>query len=182
MKNKISIGIVSIIFVLFIVLSVSAINAESSSGNDTMLSTSKDGIVINYPSDWGYSKASSNTSIMAFSKLDSIDSSGIGQVNINIEKKSLGGSDFKTFVDKMYKSLQKDTSFKLISSGDVMVQDIQGLEYVYTSNELGGQRQHKAVWFEKNNQAYVLLYSAPADQFESNLYIFEYIIENMEIT
>ena len=165
------------------VLIASSVNAESSGSNATeILTLSKGGISINYPSDWGNSKATSNDSIMAISKLDSIDSAGIGQVNINFEKRPIEG-DFNTFVNSTYTSMQYDSSYKLISSGEVLFGDKNALEYIYTSHQdNGGERQHKAIWFEKGGQAYVILYSAPVDQFESNLYVFDYILADIQIT
>ena len=180
MKGKILIGsIIAIILILFLVSSVSADN--NANEETKVLTLSKGGLVINYPSDWGYSQATSNYSIMSISKLDSIDSSGIGQVNINFEKKPIEG-DFYTFVNSTYKSMPYDSSFKLISSGDSMVGDRQALEYIYTSNHNGVEREHKAVWFEKGGQAYVMLYSAPINQFEQNLYVFDYILSDIQIT
>lgn len=118
---------------------------------------------------------------MSISKLDSIDSAGIGQVNINFEKKPIEG-DFYTFVNSTYKSMQYDASFKLISSGDSVIGDRQALEYLYTSNDNGVEREHKVVWFEKGGQAYALMYSAPVDKFEQNLYVFDYILSDIQIT
>ena len=63
-----------------------------------------------------------------------------------------------------------------------MVGDRQALEYIYTSNHNGVEREHKAVWFEKGGQAYVMLYSAPINQFEQNLYVFDYILSDIQIT
>ena len=138
-------------------------------------------MTINYPSDWGYSKANSNYSIMSISKLASIDSAGVGQVNINFEKKPIEG-EFYSFVNSTYKSMQYDSSFNLVSSGESIIGDRAALEYIYTSNDNGVERQHKAVWFEKGGQAYVLLYSAPMDQFDANLYVFDYILSDIQIT
>ena len=101
--------------------------------------------------------------------------------NINFEKKPIEG-DFYTFVNSTYKSMQYDSSFKLISSGDSVIGDRQAVEYIYTSNQNGIEREHKAVWFEKGGQAYVLLYSAPINQFEQNLYVFDYILSDIQIT
>ena len=78
--------------------------------------------------------------------------------------------------------MQYDSSFKLISSGDSVIGDRQAVEYIYTSNQNGIEREHKAVWFEKGGQAYVLLYSAPINQFEQNLYVFDYILSDIQIT
>lgn len=180
MKGKILKG--SIIAIILIIFLVSSVSAESKSNDDTTIQTlSKGGLTINYPSDWGYSKANSNYSIMSISKLASIDSAGVGQVNINFEKKPIEG-EFYSFVNSTYKSMQYDSSFNLVSSGESIIGDRAALEYIYTSNDNGVERQHKAVWFEKGGQAYVLLYSAPMDQFDANLYVFDYILSDIQIT
>ena len=172
--------------VLFILLLfLISITAVSSANNNTddlnIMSLSKSGITIQYPSDWGVSKATSTYSIMAISKIDSIDAFGIGQVNINVEKKPVEG-DFSTFVNKTYNSMQKDTSFQLVSSGAVSIGGQDAMEYIYTSSDGTGQKEHKAVWFEKGGQAYVIMYSAPITEFEDNLYVFDFVLSGIEIT
>ena len=178
---KKSIIIISLILILIGV--VSCINAADTADSSevTMLTLSKGGLLIHYPSNWGYSESTSEYSIMAISKLDSVDSSDVGQVNINFEKKPIEG-EFYTYVNDTYKSMQKDSSFELISSGGVMVGNIDAVEYIYTSNQDGVEKEHKAVWFEKGGQAYVLLYSAPPQDFEDSLYIFDYILSDIQIT
>lgn len=178
MKGKILKG--SIITIILIAFLIACVSAESDD-QLTIQTLSKGGLVIHYPSDWGVSKATSQYSIMAISKLDSIDSAGIGQVNINIEKKPLEG-EFYSFVNTTYKSMQHDKAFTLVSSGESTLGDKQALEYVYTSNDNGVEREHKAVWFEKGGQAYVLLYSAPLENFDSNLYVFDYLLSDIQIT
>ena len=180
MKSRMLKG--SIIAIILIVFLISAASAEKNADEKTTIQTlSKGGLVIHYPSDWGYSKATSNYSIMSISKLDSIDAAGIGQVNINFEKKPIEG-EFYSFVNTTYKSMEYDSSFNLVSAGESSIGDRPALEYIYTSNNNGVEREHKAVWFEKGGQAYVLLYSAPLDQFESNLYVFDYILSDIQIT
>ena len=183
MENRLLKGsIIGIILIISLILIASGVGAAPSSNNDTSIQTlSKGGLTINYPSDWGYSEAKSNYSIMSISKLNSIDAAGVGQVNINFEKKPLEG-EFGTFVNTTYKSMESDSSFKLISSGSSVVAGKEAFEYVYTSNQNGTERQHKAVWFEKGGQAYALLYSAPTDQFDANLYVFDYILSDIQIT
>jgi hypothetical protein len=181
MKGKILKGsVIAIVLIVFLVFVASGVSADSN--NETTIQTlSKGGLVIHYPSDWGYSEATSNYSIMSISKLDSIDPLGVGQVNINFEKKPVEG-EFYSFVNMTYKSMEADHSFDLISSGASVVGDRQAVEYIYISNDNNIQREHKAVWFEKGGQAYVLLYSAPLDQFESNMYVFNYILSDIQIT
>ena len=161
-------SIIIISFVVLLVCAFSCVSAQDNNADLTMLSLSKGGLSINYPSNWGYSDSSSNYSIMAISKLDSIDSSGIGQVNINFEKKAVDGD--------------LDSSFNLTSAGDVMVDGIQAHEYMYYSSHNDTMKGHKAVWFEKGGQAYVMLYSAPVNEFEDNLYVFDFILSDIQIT
>lgn len=177
-KKAFKLGIIICLLALFVV-SISAVSADSNA--TSILTLSQSGITINYPSDWGYSQAVSSDSIMSISKLSAIDSFGIGQVNVNVEKRPIEG-DFYTFVNSTYQSMAKDPDYEIISSGGLVLAGNDALEYVYTSNTDGMQKQHKAVWFEKGGQAYVLLYSAPVDQFEDNLYVFDYILSDIQIT
>ena len=179
MSIKKSILIISLIIVIMGVLA--SASAEDSS-ELSMLTLSKGGLVIHYPSNWGYSESTSNYSIMSISKLDSIDSAGVGQVNVNFEKKPVEG-EFYSYVNNTYKSMQKDSSFELISSGGLVISNIDAVEYIYTStNDDGVVKEHKAVWFEKGGQAYVIMYSAPPEDFEDNLYVFDYILSDIQIT
>ena len=181
MKNNVfKGGIVILIFLLFLI-SVTVVASADENSDLNILSLSQSGITIQYPSDWGNSRATSNYSVMAISKIDSIDALGIGQVNINVEKKPVEG-DFYTFVNDTYDDMQRDSSFQLISSGAVSVGGKDALEYVYTSAQGTAEKEHKAVWFEKGGQAYVIMYSAPISEFEDNLYVFDFVLTNIQIT
>ena len=170
-----------ILMLSLLLVSVSAVASADNKTDISIMTLSKGGITIQYPSDWGSSQALSNYSVLAISKMDSIDAFGIGQVSVIVEKKSIDG-DFGTFVNDTYKSMQKDSSFQLVSAGNVAIDGMEAFEYIYTSTQNGAQKEHKAVWFEKGGQAYVIMYSAPLDKFEDNLYVFDYILSNIQIT
>ena len=80
---------------------------------------------------------------MAISKLDSIDSAGIGQVNINVEKRAIS-ENLSSYLENTYKSMEYDSSFELISSGEVAIGTNTAYEYIYTSTDNGVIREHKA--------------------------------------
>lgn len=172
------------VFGYFIISSVSLDGSSvpgSNNGTVTMLSATKGGVSIEYPSNWVLSNSTSNNSIIAVSKQGSVDSFQIGQVNINVEKKEFDGT-FDSFLNKTYTNIGADSSYQLISSGELSLDGQKAFEYVYTSKAMDGStRQHKAIWFEKNNFAYVIMYSAPADQYEANLPAAEYIIQHIKI-
>lgn len=146
-----------------------------------MLTISKGGVTVNYPSNWVLSSATSNKSIIAISKQNAVDSREIGQININVEKKEYSG-DFNTFVNQSYTNINADSSFKLVSSGEATVNNEKALQYIYTSNSTGGAlKQHKSLWFERGNEVYVITYSAPVDKYDTNLPAADYIISNIKI-
>ena len=136
--------------------------------------------MVQYPSDWVLSESTSNSSVIALAKADSIGASKVGEVTINVEKQPIEGS-FDTFINRTYTAMQHDSSFNLTSSGQVLIGDNNATEYVYTSDVNGVVKEHKALWFDKGNQAYVVLYSAPVSEFNKNLNSFDYILENMQI-
>ena len=181
MKNNVFKGSIVILIFLLFLISVTVVASADENSDLNILSLSQSGITIQYPSDWGNSRATSNYSVMAISKIDSIDALGIGQVNINVEKKPVEG-DFYTFVNDTYDDMQRDSSFQLISSGAVSVGGKDALEYVYTSAQGTAEKEHKAVWFEKGGQAYVIMYSSPISEFEDNLYVFDFVLTNIQIT
>lgn len=154
---------------------------SNSNGTVTMLTASKGGVIVNYPSNWVLSQATSNSSIIAISKESAIDNREIGQVNINVEKKQFTG-DFNSFVNSSYTNIHADSKFNLLSSGEVDVNGQKALQYIYTSSSDNGvMRQHKALWFEKGDQAYVIMYSAPIDKYEANLAAADYIMSHIQI-
>jgi hypothetical protein len=187
MKKNVICGVIIIIAIICVFgylisnhVSTSEITGGSDNNTTKMLSSSKGGVMVQYPSDWVLSESTSNSSVIALAKADSVNASKVGQVTINVEKEPIEGS-FDSFVNQTYTSMQHDSSFNLTSSGQVLIGDNNATEYVYTSDVDGVVKQHKALWFDKGDQAYVVLYSAPIDQFDKNLNSFDYILENMQI-
>ena len=187
MKMNVICGVIIIIAIIcafgYLIMnnvSTSEITGSSDDNTTKMLSSSKGGVVVQYPSDWVLSESNSNYSVIALAKADSIDVSKVGEVTINVEKQPVEGT-FDSFVNQTYTSMQGDSSFNLTSSGQALIGDKNATEYIYTSDVNGIVKQHKALWFDKGDQAYVVLYSAPLDKFDENLNSFNYIVENMQI-
>ena len=187
MNKLTAIGVVILLIVIvvfgYIIVNDVQFNHNSSGNTNTnesvkMLSMSKGGVTVYYPSNWVLSQTTSNNSIIAISKQSGVDNREIGQININVEKKEFSG-DFNTFVNKSYTNIHADKAFNLVSSGEVAINDEKALQYIYTSSSNNGVvKQHKALWFEKGNQAYVIMYSAPVDKYEANLPAADYIMSH----
>ena len=177
--NKLLKGSIILFIICLLFVTVAVVSADDT--DKQVMTLSKGGITIKYPSDWVNCDSSSNYSIMSIGKESSVNAMKHAQISINIEKKPID-TDFNTFVNSTYESMKKDSSYDIVSSGASMVGDKEGLEYIYTHDQNGVKKEHKAVWFEKGGQAYVLLYSAPVSDFESNLYVFDYILSDIQIT
>ena len=189
MNKLTAIGVVILLIVIgvfgYIIVNDVQFNHNNSGNTNTnesvkMLSMSKGGVTVYYPSNWVLSQTTSNNSIIAISKQSGVDNREIGQININVEKKEFSG-DFNTFVNKSYTNIHADKAFNLVSSGEVAINDEKALQYIYTSSSNNGVvKQHKALWFEKGNQAYVIMYSAPVDKYEANLPAADYIMSHIK--
>ncbi|MBR0271918.1 MAG: hypothetical protein IJQ68_08035 [Methanobrevibacter sp.] len=190
MKKITLIGVVILIVIIaifgYIVFNDIQFDHKSNSNTNTnesveMLSISKGGVTINYPSNWVIAQATSNYTILAIAKESSVDSLEVGQVNIHVEKQEFSG-DFANYVNKTYSNVQADEAFELVSSGEVLINDEKALQYIYTSSaSTGVVKQHKALWFERGNEAYVIMYSAPIDKYETNLPAADYIMQHITI-
>lgn len=173
--------VVLILMIFTIFISANAVDCVFAAENGTDIQTvSKGGVVLKFPSTWCVAKSTSNTSVVAIASIDSIGLNKVAAVTINVERKPIEGS-FDDFIENNYASIEKDESFNLSSSGAVAFGDMQGKEYTYISNMNGTVKEHRAIWIDHDDEAYVILYSAPIDQFNSNLKVFDYVIKNIQI-
>lgn len=179
MKKQIFVILAIIGLVCSIGCAMAGSQSNSANPND-FHSLSKNGVSIKFPSNWGVAKTTSNHSLIAIADLDSIDANGVAQVNINIEKGEFQGS-FDSFVNDTYAKMEKIGDCNLTSSGQVAVGDLQGYEYNYVAEINGTIREHKAIWLNKDNEAYVLLYSAPVDKFADELNVFTFVLDSFSL-
>ena len=137
MNKLTAIGVVILLIVIgvfgYIIVNDVQFNHNNSGNTNTnesvkMLSMSKGGVTVYYPSNWVLSQTTSNNSIIAISKQSGVDNREIGQININVEKKEFSG-DFNTFVNKSYTNIHADKAFNLVSSGEVAINDEKALQY-----------------------------------------------------
>ena len=174
--------IIGILVVLLVIFCSGCIDLGGNNEDDNITevqSISKGGVSIQYPGDWVVSQSSSNYSVLALSQSDSIDMSKVGQVTVNIEKRPIEG-DFNNFVNSTYDAIEEQEEFTLISSGAVIVNDLEGLQYIYQSNDGNVTKEHSALWFNHNGEAYVILCSAPVGQYAQNQGAFDFIVENFK--
>ena len=175
-----------IIILIVIILAAGAFfiynqNHNKGNGNETqMYNYIQNGVSFNYPEDWGVCKASSNYSVAAICLKDSIGSNKVAEVNILVEKHNFTGN-FDDFVNKTYTSINANESFNLTSYGVVRIGGNNATQVDYISDINGTVKQHRAIWFEHGQDAYVVMYSAPKSEFDKHVQVFEFLISTFKI-
>lgn len=184
-KSYIVLGIIIILLLIGAAFAFSNHEKSQNNTNQTDVQTvSQNGVVLKFPSDWVVAKAQSNDTVVAIADSKSIDSSTkYAKVNVNVEKQDLNGQSLDTYFNQTYTKILSNSSNKLISLGNsTAIAGKQAYEADYITDVNDSPKEHKAVWVESNNQVYVILCTAPQDQFESVNKYFNYIISNIQIS
>lgn len=167
---------------ILIVISVSGCIGSDDADNENstkVQEVSGNGITLLCPSSWVKASAHDNASVLAIADPDLKDSNGQCLINVNIEKKKISSSLDSEF-SSTYTMLGSNSDYSIISEGNVSLGSYNGLEAMYSSNVNGTNKMHKAVWVQKDSDAYVILCSAPSDKFDSQSQIFDFIISNFK--
>lgn len=181
--KKYILGILIILAVIFVSGCITDSNNNNSTGNDTPPQTlAKNGIIIKYPGTWVVANSASNDSIVAVADPSSKDpATGYSNVNVNIEKRSLPSS-LDSYFNQTYTKLFSNSNFTPIAQGSVSIGSYNALEALYTENSNGTVKQHRALWIENNNELYVILFTAPQNEYQSQVKNFNFILSNFRIT
>jgi len=181
--KKYILSILLIIAVIFISGCITNSDNTNANTNDTSPKTlAKEGILIKYPGTWVVASSQSNDSIVALADPKSKDPvTKLNNVNVNIERRNLSSS-LDSYFNQTYKSLFSNSDFTPIAQGSTFVGQYTALECSYFQNSNGTVKQHRALWIEHNNQVYVILCTAPKDDFQNQVKNFDFILSNFRIT
>lgn len=152
-------------------------------GNNTS-TYSGNGVSFNYPASWQQLQTSSQITLVSVGDPKSADNS-TGSVNtlVAVQKTALpNGNSLKQVYDNTYAQFAaQEASFKTISDTTTTVDGTTAYVNTHTVDVRGVQKKEKAVWFEKNGSAYVILCgSLPAD-FDSQQANFDTIINSFKV-
>jgi hypothetical protein len=173
--------ILSAVIIISVILVSGCIYNPSDNGEVKTLN--QNGITINYPSNWHLAQSTVNDTIASVGNPAFIDSSnGLGLISVNIQKKLLPSS-LNEFHNEVYNvSFPSNSSFKSISSGNLTIGSYNGLEEIYTITESSGLvKEYRAIWIENNGYVYVILATAPKNDFENQKVDFDLIINSFKI-
>lgn len=181
--KKYVLGILVILAVIFVSGCITDSGGNNSTNNDTAPQTlAKNGILTKYPGDWVVANSDSDDSIVAVANPNSKDpTTGFSDVNVNIERRSLS-TPLNSYFNQTYTQLFSNSNYTLIAQGNVSIGSYNALESLYTENSNGTIKKHRALWIENNNEVYVILCTAPQDEFQNQVKNFDFIIANFKIT
>ncbi|RBQ22264.1 hypothetical protein ALNOE001_19880 [Candidatus Methanobinarius endosymbioticus] len=178
--KKYLLGIVLIIAVIFVFGCIT--DSGSINGTKAPKTIAKNGILLKYPGTWVVADSGANDSIVAVADPKSKDDgSGFSVVNVNIERKELPSS-LESYFNQTYSKLFFNSDSTPIAQGNASVGEYNALEYIYTQNSDGTMKKHRALWIENNNKVYVILFTAPEENFDSQSKNFDFIISSFKIT
>lgn len=140
----------------------------------------KNGILVKYPGNWVVPGSAANNSIVAIADPNSKDSDS-GFTNVNIERQDLPTS-LELYFNQTYSKLFSNPEYTPIAQGNASIGKYSSLECMYTHNNAGMVKKHRALWIENNNQVYVILCTAPQENFENQAKNFDFILSNFKIT
>lgn len=141
---------------------------------------SENGITLSMPGDWVSADSKSNDSVLAVAKPDPKDSSGFSSINVNIEKKSKARSLQSEF-NSNYNTLSRNSDFNILFMGNVSFNGEPAMEAEYTSVSDNVTKHHKAIWFQKGSDIYVILCSAPDYLYGDLTGTFDFIINSIKM-
>ena len=179
--KKYLLGVIIILAVIFV--SGCITDSDNNAKNDTSpLTIAKNGILIKYPGNWVVATSDSNDSIVAVADPESKDpSTGYSNVNVNIERRNISTS-LNAYFNQTYAHLFSNSDYTPIAQGDIIIGQYNALESLYTQDSNGTIKKHRAIWIENNNEVYVILCTAPPDDFQNHVKNFNFIISSFRIT
>jgi len=175
------------IIVIISVTLVSGCISNSDNDIDQPQTLTENGILIKYPGTWVSANSKNNETIVAVADPNSVDSStSFGKVSVVIQKRTLNSSlknssSIEALFNQNYKNLFSNNTYNLIAEGNVTFGQYNALECIYTVDENGTVKQHRAIWIGNGNDVYVILCTAPENEFDSQSKNFDFIINSFKI-
>jgi len=144
---------------------------------------SGDEITFEYPSSWQTIASQARDSVVAVGDPNSTDGNGKTSVNVVIQKiVKPQNSNFNDYYNATYAQFaSQNLGFVPISDGTMLVNGMTAHENIYKINS-DGQKQQRAVWILKNNLIYIILCSAPVNQYSSQQSNFDTIVNSFKIS
>lgn len=150
--------------------------SENQKGNS--LSYSNYGFTIQYPTYWTYNEFSDDLMGRGVVLKDTDELKGENVV-ILIQDLSANPMNLEEYTELSLKQApQLVDEYKLVESGDILLGGNNAKKIVYTGNQQDIDLKYYSVWTVKNNQAYVIAYTAQIDDYSRSIDVANNIISS----
>ncbi|KZX12305.1 PsbP-related protein [Methanobrevibacter filiformis] len=171
--------ILGIIIVMGVIL-VSGCISNDSNNTDEPKTFSANGVFFKYPGQWDIAKSTVDGTIAAVADPASKNNlTGFAGTTVVVEKQNLTMS-FNQFYNETYSKLFSNPDYELISEGNLTIGDYNASECVYSINSAEA-KQCKAVWIQKDQEVYVILFTTSKGKYESQEKYLNYILSTFKL-
>lgn len=173
MRNQV---ILVIVLLCFVVLASGCISDNKSNVTKTY---NQNNVTFTYPGVWELASTTSPNAVVAFADPNTIQN-GSPTTLLVVQKPDVPkGNNISDVYAANYKSFFNKTGYQEVSEGNLTINGNNVLENVYKSNN-GDQKEYRAVWFNKNGNVYVLLFSAKSTDFQAQQDNFNLVINSFK--
>jgi hypothetical protein len=171
------------IIIIFLLIFIISVSGCANQNRKNIGIYNQNGISFNYPTDWKIANTSSPNALVAVADPKTMNpETGVPSAVVIIQKIGLSeGSTLTSFYDQNYANLFQNSSFQRISEGNITLNGMKAYENVYTKNQNGIQKQQTAIWVEKDQKVYIILYSALKPDFNKEKSNFDLITNSFKI-
>lgn len=168
---------------LSLIVFISGCTGDSTQENDTK-TYSQNGISFNYPATWSLANNVAPNTTVSVADPNSVNSqTGYANTVLTIQKINItSGSNLNSIYNENYAVLFNNTSYQRIFEGNTTINCETFYENRYYVNENGVQKEQRALWLQRDDNIYVILMSALAEDFEKEKPKFDLILNSLSIT
>ena len=168
------------LLVLGLVVSVSGCTTNSDENSNATKTLSQNNVSFTYPATWVLGNSKANDTVAAVADPKSLNASGYAQTVVSVQRKNLTGTLDAMYQDN-YNNLFNNTNYTRVSEGNLTLDNIQGMENVYTVKENGVEKTQRAIWVQRGKQVYVVLFTALSSQYDAQKQDFDLILNSLQI-
>ena len=122
-------------------------------------------ITFKYPSNWSVIANQTGKILVQVGGEPSVQSNNTTM--LSVQKVDLAGKNLKTSYDATYNEMRKKSGFKIISENQVKIDGVFGYEITYNKKINDKTMKESAIWLEKDNNVYFIIFSTTKPNFDT---------------
>jgi hypothetical protein len=167
--------ILVIVLLCFVVLASGCVSDNKQS--NVTKNYNQNNVSFTYPGVWELASTTSPNAVVALADPNTIQNGSPTTLLVVQKPDVTKGSNLTDVYAANYKSFFNKTGYQEVSEGNLTINGGTALENIYKS-DTGDQKEYRAVWFSKNSNIYVFLFSAKSTDFQAQQDNFNLVINS----